>query len=488
MDNKQIQIRDFGEKVAYLVGTRGKSGLYCDLEGALPTGVPVFKSAAAFAKRLGVDAAVLNQWKEDVGRPCRYRLAPKMSEVEAVAQIFGIWPKSDVSDLRTFWKEVWPSWYSGEAEEQYTVDYVRPKASGGKPAGDGKPDSLDAFQKAYCEALRQYQEALRQRCDNSISISLYFPLIRDPEAVAKAVRELVNLLRPAPQVLVRLQCQTGMNELPIKFPLSETVGDEAIRASVEWLLLQDIDVVIGACQQAYSEILHEASGKQIASECAVLVALTQRIVPAVYNNFAVTKIKSVLGEEIGGLVELPVHHRTIADVVVAAAEMRATSYLPRKNRDDWPIGTRSFVDHTPDSGFDDEEQKTRDIQAQLARPLTAASEKAVYEALRSYVAGGTYYRPEPGTDFEEEDKFELAGEIIKNKMKFEGRKFYMMFYLPKSEEARAALNSLVDKLKKKLPGMLFLALKDDKSVAKTEIRNFQPFVWMLPVESAEGQA
>lgn len=235
-------------------------------------------------------------------------------------------------------------------------------------------------------------------------------------------------------------------------------------------------------------MLSEGADKQTTTEATILTDLAQRIVPAIYDNYAISKIKSAIGEEIGGLIELPVHHRTIADILVAAAEKRTTSYLPRNDRDDWPVGTRSFIDHTPDSGISAGDQKARDVQAQLAKSVTAASINSVYEALRSYVAGGAYYRSEPGIDFTDEDKFELAGEIIKNKMKFEGRKFYMMFYLPKSEGDREALTGLIEKLKKKLPGMLFLALDGDKSTAKAEIKRFQPFVWMLPVENAEELA
>lgn len=468
MSEKQLKIRDFGEKIRYLVGTRGKPELWDDFQEELPPEFRCFRTAAAFASHLNVDEATLSQWRDD-NRNCGYRLAPKVEDAEKVARLFGIWSKNVRSDPRPFWQQNWPSWYSGEASDQYKKGYKRPGV------GDAKPDSLEAFQKAYCAALRMHIDAP----ENS---NLYFTIVKDHQSRRLAAQDLIRIIRKAPQILEVVQRQPGMGSMPARVLSDGSIDSDTIAPAIDWLLDAKIDTVINACQQAYSEI----SDEEHISSGAVLTELAQRIVPALYDHYSVSKIKSALGEEIGAFVELPVHHRTVADVIVAAAETRPTSYHPRKKREDWPIPARSFIDQTPDNGFDAHVQRTKDVQNQLAKCFTAPNTDDIYAAVRDYVAGGPFYRPEPGTDFAEEEKFELAGEIIRQRMKFERKCFYMIFYLPEAKDDHVALSALVDRLKKKLPGMLFLALDKKASVAKAEIRRFGPFIWMLPAEEGDG--
>lgn len=417
-------------------------------------------------KKVGVDPAALSQWCDDLRSAGR--LAPKFDKVVAVAQFFGIWPRNDrTEDLRAFWARDWPSWYSQEATDQYSKAYFSLKD------GDRKPDSVETFQDEYCKALCLYRE-------DPDSSPLHFPQIDRKKLHDQAAQDLVSVVRKAPHVLAQLQQQLEMETLPFEpVAAQESVDDEAIAKAVKWLLGADIDVVIAACQRAYAKVRRESEAVAIA-----LTELAQRLVPALYESHAVSKIRLALGEEIGGLVELPVHHRTVAEVVVAAAEARATAYLPRRMGEKWPVGARSFIDHTPDSGIESDAKKAQDVRDQLAKPFTAASADALYKAVCAYAAGGQFYRPEPGTNFTDDEKLELAGEMIRNQMKYDGRYFYMMFYLPKGKEDRTKFDELIKKLAKKIPGMLFLALDATKSVAANEIRCFDPFVWML--NDAEG--
>ncbi len=335
MGQKQIKIRDFGEKVRYLISARGSVKLCEDFSGALPKEVPPFTSSEAFAKQLKVNPSYISRdWSDDKNRRSESRLAPKLEHVQDVARLFGIWPREaqEERNILLFWSTNWKSWYFGDAEEQFTKQYVRSNK------GDGRPDSLDAFRKAYCEALDLYIR------DPEAS-PLYFPVIDPKELRDRAARDLAEVIRKAPQVLTHLQQHGGMEELPVQ--LQEGVDDAAVTIAVEWLLKAPIDIVISACQQAYSQQRGQTQPITVA-----LLELAERLVPALYKAHAVSRIRSALGKEIGGLVELQVHHRTVAEVVVAAAEARATAYLPRRKGENWPVGARSFIDHAPDSGFD----------------------------------------------------------------------------------------------------------------------------------------
>lgn len=176
MTGKQIKIRDFGEKVRYLVGTRGSPKLCDDFQGELPREFPRFKTAKAFAKRINIDNTSLNHWSND-DRSCRFRLAPNTEDAKKVARLFGIWPKSAQEDPLSFWLKNWPNWYSGEADDQYRVD--------GR-SSVGKPDNLAAFKKAYCAALQLYAE-------NPENSPLYFSPSKMSVPAAKPLRILVGL-------------------------------------------------------------------------------------------------------------------------------------------------------------------------------------------------------------------------------------------------------------------------------------------------------
>ena len=357
-------------------------------------------------------------------------MAPRKETVAKVAQLFGIWPKDGGSETALkFWTENWPSWYSGEASEQFKKNYSRPRN------GDGKCDSLDKFVEAYCAALRAYLE-------DPESSPLHFSFIRDYGRLRELARvDLADLLRKAPPVLTHLKCQRSLCKLPLIDPV-----EDSIDAAAEWLLDVDIDDLITGCQGALRSLERRSPKNGTVPARNVLEELVQRVVPAVYKHYAVAKIQSALDVEIGGLVELPVHHPTVVDILVAAAEGRSTSYLPRKKREEWPAGAASFADQAPDNGPNGRENRAQDLRIELSKRFTAASADEVYNAVKTYVTGGAFYEFDPRTEFGEDEKFRIVGKVIHNIMRFQGRKFYMMFHWPKNKDDQDALKELVRKL------------------------------------------
>ena len=150
----------------------------------------------------------------------------------------------------------------------------------------------------------------------------------------------------------------------------------------------------------------------------------------------------------------------------------------------WPVGKRSFVDHTPDNGFDSPDQKAQDIYKLLKDGFTASISKDLYEAVRAFALGDRFHKFEPGATQAQDEEFELVGEVIRNRMRSWGR-FYMTFLEPSKDVDRSELGKLMLKLSKKLPGMLFFVLSNDHSIKKREIAQFGLFVEMI-VNYADG--
>lgn len=51
MSHRQIKIRDFGEKIRYLVGAQGRNNPCSDFNGDFPREFPKFKTEKSFAKK-----------------------------------------------------------------------------------------------------------------------------------------------------------------------------------------------------------------------------------------------------------------------------------------------------------------------------------------------------------------------------------------------------------------------------------------------------
>ncbi|MEJ2229373.1 MAG: hypothetical protein P8Y67_14390 [Alphaproteobacteria bacterium] len=476
----QIRIRDFGEKVRYLIGKQGVPELPVLIDEynvSFPPEFRQFGNEKSFAKLIGIHATTLVHWRNDDRNPHEIRLAPKFKEAERIAQLFGIWPReTDGVDLRTFWLENWPSWFAHEANDQYDKKYKRLNDA----KRDKHPDSLAAFRDAYCKELKLYSEDPQKS-------KLYFPDV-DTEDRQRAVEDLVALIFETPRVLRLLREQKSISALPSDFQENTEADENAnISASVDWLLNAPIDDVIGAGHGALAKIDKGAPTKELAPIRTALIALTQRIIPALYNDPIIAKLKSAINRESGGLIVLPVYRPAVAEIAVAAAAARSTDYFPRKKKNEWPIGTRSFVDQAPDSGFESQEQNLSNLKFQIANLFSASSVKEVEAAFRSFVADA-YFEPEPGTDIKPEARFKLACDNIKFDMDSEGSCFYMTFRHPKKDHERKQLKQLVEKLEKNLQGMLFLALVDDVKIVEDENKRYRPFISMLPVEAAEGQA
>lgn len=475
-DRDQVKIRDFGEKVLWLLDPtkRGQEAFF-PIEQ-----LPQFPrmTRKMLMSKLRLNTSNINLWQDDNREP--HRLPPRLDVIASVAELYGVWPKSknDESDLLGFWAGVWPSWYSGPAEDQFSKQgdpnkkYKRPKN------GDGKPDSCSVFEEEYRKQLNLYIK------DPDSSL-LYFGASQEREALTgRALEDLIRLLSSAPQALLHLKRQPRMAGIPFEMPSNGAVDEALIRDSANFLLEALIDDVIHALQQSIYDIRQEPVTAHSNSIAAVLIEIAQRLVPATYDAACVANVKRFLDDKRGELLEVSVHHKTVAEILIAAAEARSTRYMLRSGPHDYPAGTRSFLDHSPDCGFDAADQETQAVLEQITRPFSATSLDEIEKLIRKYVAGSKIYTPDPTVNFSSDTRLKMVGLRLENLIKKEKKCFYMLFRQPKQESDRQAMQKMVERLSKDLPGMLFLALTNHEAVAMDEVKRFDPFILMLP--AADG--
>lgn len=471
MASQEIKIRDFGEKVRYLVGT--KSVKACENVEELPPEFVEFQTEKQFSKWLDIEQATLNQWRND--QRDGGRLPPKLEKAIKIAQLFGIYPKDDRSvDIITFWKKVWPSWYSDEAGDQYFKNTTNSRKK------SSNVDTVDAFKEAYSNAINMH---IKDR-QNSI---LNFNALMDRGALRqKAIRDIAKIINRHPEVLTYLQQLGGLTAMPLR--CGENLDDSTIQIATEWLIDCHVDDLLPACQKAFIEIFHNEDVSDANVLCIVLSDLAQRIIPAIYHSYSSFKIRLVIDGEIGGLIELPACRPSVAEIFVASAEFRETKYLPRSDRETWPAGIRSFIDSAPDDGIDEEDKVRQDVARQLTRSLTVSDGSKVYKAIRHFILGRKYYKAEPELRVDDDASFNLACATINNRILMERRAYYMLFYVPNDNVSRKKLEEIVNKLQKKIPRMMFLAMTNDSNLLEKEHICFQPFISILPVSKNEKRS
>jgi hypothetical protein len=471
-------IRDFGEKIRFLVRKKDDPELG-KMDGVkLPSEFPLFRNQELFVKRLKLgSASSMNQWCDDnrnIGR-----LAPDLSQAITAAELFGIWPKGNLDvDITAWWSQHWPSWFSSPATDQYKGSYKRPKD------GDNKPDSFDKFKEAY-------QRALRLHSSGSGESLLHFSFATEKELLRqKASDDLFELFKAAPSVLAYLKRQ-NLTGLPLrKSAVGKSFDDTVIRRCADWFLDQGpgVDAVIKACLAALTEIEQAAHEPDLDLVRNKLIEFARRVVPALCVEDAVATISPALRKEIVGLVKVPAYRRAAAEILVAAVESRPASFLPRKTRSEWPVGTRSFLDHTPDNGINASDEHAQHIRTLLTQTFSSASQDELGKAFEKFIAGGPFCpEPEIGTEFPASLRYKLAAQNIADRIEFDKQCFYMMFH-PRDNQTAEALENLAFEISKDIPGMLFMRLSLEPEIMEQDNRRFNSLILMLPTNANEGAA
>lgn len=265
---------------------------------------------------------------------------------------------------------------------------------------------------------------------------------------------------------------------------------------IEGLLAASMDEVIDVFWKAYDKAHQENKSEQ----AEILSRGVRVLLPALYDFDVLDGVKKQIsdteldglqkqisdGEEPSqraGLVAIPAHLGTVAEIIMAGLDKREARFRPRENAEtDYPVGEFSLP-LAPEGGIDSSgSQAARDLQQHLAAKFTPGQEKQFRKDVDGYLIG-RFYKPEKGQrDLSDDQKMTLVADYLADERKDNQPTFYFLFRLPKGEEEHARMRSMVEGIARDYSAIKCLSMNDTFEIIRAEHKRFNRFRKMLPLK------
>ena len=230
---------------------------------------------------------------------------------------------------------------------------------------------------------------------------------------------------------------------------------------------------IQACKNAHDDLVEQ---RRI-DDTRVITDLLQLLIPAIYDHGVIEAVRNRRFDVDAALIELPAGLRSVAEVIMAGSDRRATCF--RDDRERFPEGIYSLP-LPPEGGFDGDGQAFRAAwNEHLANQFGPASAPNLREAWDEYMVK-RFAEMEPRARTRHPSEYvQDAADELEYRAKEQGRTYYFLTDAPANFQARQALRNLIADLKKDYPAVVFLQLNDDRELERKEKREFRPLFDIL---------
>lgn len=256
-----------------------------------------------------------------------------------------------------------------------------------------------------------------------------------------------------------------------------------VEGLVEHLLKTDIRTAIQALRDAHRSLCEDDGGGE-QNRCATdtLAALSQLLVPALYDYGVVRWVGSQRGDGRAALILLPACTKTVAEIIMAGADGRAARFRHREDEDDQPEGVLNLP-QIPEGGIDADNVEVRTaLLRHLSRKLDPGECETFRRAVDDYLLATFPRRARGGLERTLEERIKLTADLLESKRRDSGQTFYMLFDLPKDDAGQNAMRAMVASLKRDYPALAFLCLDDSGEREREEMKLVDPFCRMLPLK------
>lgn len=254
-----------------------------------------------------------------------------------------------------------------------------------------------------------------------------------------------------------------------------------VEGLVEHLLNTDIRAAIHALRDAHRSLCEDdGGGEQNRYTADTLAALSQFLVPALYDYGVARWVGSQRGDGSAALVLLPACTKTVAEIIMAGADGRATRFRHREDEDDQPEGELNLP-RIPEGGIDAGVEVRAALRRHLNKKFNLGECEAFRRTVDDYLLTAFPRRARGGSERTLEERIKLTADLLESKRRDSGQTFYMFFDLPKDAEGQNAMRAMVTSLKRDYPALAFLCLDDSSEREREEINLVDPFCRMLPL-------
>lgn len=230
----------------------------------------------------------------------------------------------------------------------------------------------------------------------------------------------------------------------------------------------------------------KASGDKL-TPAAVATELVCITLPALIGVEDVERVRGHVGSPDDPLVENVASLSTVAEIIMAGADLGKAAFVPSSNPRGFPRG-RYSIPPPPEAGRSAPgETAYRDLLAALADQLEATADIALEAEFTRYLEG-RFGDPET-VEFLQTEKFiheHIRDELVEDQKK-NRRTFYVVVVLPTDEGRRQRRLKEVSRLKQNFPEIMFLSLERDDRKRLDQTRTYGPLRSIFPGPTVEQE-
>lgn len=304
--------------------------------------------------------------------------------------------------------------------------------------------------------------------------------------VKKVKGELVKALGRSPAAVEALIEQ---EPLGIGDDIASLDGAQRAEQLAACLLETDIRVAVEALRRAHRSLYEgEKPSEQQTKAAEIVTEVAQRLVPALYDYGVVQWTRS---QQRGGggavLMLLPAGIKTVAEIIMAGADKRATRFRHRTSENDQPEGELSLP-QLPECGIDPSRVKVREaLQNHLLKKFNPGEMENFRRTVDDYLLA-SFARPESGApERTRQERITLTADLLESMRRDREQTFYMLFYLPDDAEGQNAMRALIQSLQDDYRALMFLCLDRSFEQERQDRALVDPFCRMLPMKAVEPQ-
>jgi hypothetical protein len=207
----------------------------------------------------------------------------------------------------------------------------------------------------------------------------------------------------------------------------------------------------------------------------VLVDAVLLLISCLFDDGVASGVRDHILNPQAALLEIPCALPTVAEIAMAAAENRQSEFQSVHDDMEYPIGLRQ-IPHPPEGGIAAWKENQEAIRQALMRKFSPGGWTDFRNSIDDYLFT-RFVRSTSGLDRTGADRIKQASAELINESR--RSRYYVVYYMPKDEDARRELRDGLSELKKDYQALIFLGLTDDIDVDLAERTRYGPLRRML---------